>query len=228
MNSPATRLASGLTSDAWRLALLPVLSSPGFHELAAFLETEREGGSLVLPPQEDIFAALNLVEPDAVRVVILGQDPYPTPGHAHGLAFSYRGEGTLPRSLGNIVRELEQDLGVAVPAKRGDLTAWARQGVLLLNTVLTVRAGEAGSHRRRGWEAVTDAVLAHLDGRVDPCVFLLWGGDAKKKRKLLASRHTILEAGHPSPLSVKHFRGCRHFSRANEALAPAYIDWAGI
>lgn len=228
MTTAAARLARTLTSPAWRLALLPALASEAFEELAVFLEAERAAGAQVLPAAADIFAALDLVEPQDVRVVLLGQDPYPTPGHAHGLAFSYRGGGKLPRSLGNIVREVEADLGVALPAGRGDLSAWARQGVLLLNTVLTVRAGEAGSHRRRGWEMFTDAILAHLDARPEPLVFLLWGADAKKKRKLLDARHTVLEAGHPSPLSVRHFRGCKHFSRANAALAPAYIDWAAV
>lgn len=225
MTSPAVRLAAGLTCADWRIALTPVLASEGFRDLAAFLDEERQAGVEVLPAPADIFAALNLVAPRDVRVVILGQDPYPTPGHAHGLAFSYRGDGKLPRSLVNIFAELEADLGTAVPPGRGDLSAWARQGVLLLNTVLTVRAGEAGSHRGRGWEALTDAVLCHLADRRDPVVFLLWGGAARRKRQLLGRPHVVLEAGHPSPLSVKHFRGCKHFSRANAALAPAYIDW---
>jgi uracil-DNA glycosylase len=224
----AARLAKKLALPAWRQALTPVMCSAAFHELADFLEAERAAGHEVLPPRDQVFAALNLVEPGAVRVVVLGQDPYPTPGHAHGLAFSYRGTGALPRSLGNVFREIEADLGAAPPEGRGDLTAWARQGVLLLNTVLTVRAGEAGSHRRKGWEVFTDAVLAHLDDRPEPLVFLLWGGEAKKRRKLISERHVVLEAGHPSPLSVRHFRGCRHFSGANAALAPAYIDWAAL
>ena len=224
----AAPLAEGLTSPAWRAALAPVLASDGFGALAAFLESERASGAHVLPAAADIFAALNQVPPDGVRVVILGQDPYPTPGHAHGLAFSYRGEGALPRSLGNIVREIEDDLGVALPPGRGDLGAWARQGVLLLNTVLTVRAGEAGSHRRCGWEAFTDAVLVHLAARPGRRVFLLWGADARKKRTLLGDEHVVLEAGHPSPLSVRHFRGCRHFSRANAALTLAPVDWAAL
>ena len=228
MTSATVQLASGLASKAWRLALMPALGSEAFARLAEFLAAEHAAGHEVLPPEDQVFAALDLVEPDAVRVVLLGQDPYPTPGHAHGLAFSYRGAGALPRSLGHIFRELEADLGAALPAGRGDLTAWARQGVLLLNTVLTVRAGEAGSHRRKGWEVFTDAVLAHLDARPEPLVFLLWGAEAKKRRKLIGKRHVVLEAGHPSPLSVRHFRGCRHFSRANAALGTAYIDWAAL
>ncbi len=228
MTAVDVQLTDALTSPGWRAALAAVMASDAFSELEAFLEAERAAGAQVLPAAEDIFAALNLVEPDDVRLVILGQDPYPTPGHAHGLAFSYRGDGTLPRSLANVFREIEADLGRPVPPGRGDLTPWARQGVLLLNAVLTVRAGEAGSHRRRGWEAVTDAVLAHLAVREAPLVVLLWGREAKKKRPLLGNRHVVLEAGHPSPLSLRYFRGCRHFSRANAALAPQAIDWLGL
>ncbi len=228
MTAASVRLAAGLTSPAWRVALTPVLASEGFADLAAFLEEEQASGAEVLPPPEQVFAAFNAVAPADVRVVILGQDPYPTPGHAHGLAFSYRGDGSLPRSLANILREVAEDLGAAPPAGRGDLGAWAEQGVLLLNTVLTVRAGEAGSHRRKGWEALTEAVLAHLAARPEPLVFLLWGGDARKRRSLLGTRHVVLEAGHPSPLSIRHFRGCKHFSAANAALAPAYIDWVAL
>ncbi len=228
MTKTAVALASGLICAAWRAALMPVLASDGFRALAAFLDEEDAAGHEVLPPRELVFAALNAVPPHAVRVVILGQDPYPTPGHAHGLAFSYRGDGTLPRSLVNILREVQEDTGAAVPPGRGDLGPWAARGVLLLNSVLTVRAGKAGSHRAKGWEAFTDAVLAHLVRREDPLVFLLWGAQARKKRELLGDAHTVLEAGHPSPLSIKHFRGCKHFSAANAALAPAYIDWASL
>jgi len=224
----AARLADAITTPAWRTALAPVLEGRAFQGLAELLEAERAAGAHVLPAREDVFAALDLVAPADVRVVIVGQDPYPTPGHAHGLAFSYRGKGALPRSLGNVLREVEEDLDTTLSGRHGDLTAWARQGVLLLNTVLTVRAGAAGSHRRRGWEAVTDAVLRHVDALPGRRVFLLWGGDARKKRKLLGAQHLVLEAGHPSPLSVRHFRGCRHFSRANAALPPPAIDWAAL
>lgn len=210
----------------WREVLAPALASDGYAELLAFLAEERDAGAHVLPAEEHVFAALELVPPEAVRVVIVGQDPYPTPGHAHGLAFSYRGDGALPRSLRNILMEIESELGVtASPDGGGDLTAWANQGVLLLNTVLTVRAGEAGSHRRRGWEAVTDAVLTHLADQSRPIVFVLWGGEARKKKRLLGSNHVVLEAGHPSPLSIRHFRGCGHFSAINQALDGPPIDW---
>ena len=208
---------------AWRGALAEV--PPGvLADLADYLDGERATGE-VLPPSDVVFRALALVAPDAVRVVIVGQDPYPTPGHAHGLAFSYAGDGSLPRSLRNIFREIEEDLGHPMPTDRGDLTAWARQGVLLLNAVLTVRAGEAGSHRRRGWEAITDAVLRAVAARPEPVVFLLWGGEARKKRRLIAAPHHVLEAGHPSPLSIRHFRGCRHFSAANRLLGDRAVDW---
>jgi uracil-DNA glycosylase len=218
-------LADALTSAAWRAALGGVLAGPGFQSLEAFLAEERAAGQEILPRQEDVFAALNAVAPEAVRVVILGQDPYPTPGHAHGLAFSYRGAGPLPRSLRNIQVEIEEDVGVPADPACGDLSGWARQGVLLLNTVLSVRAGEAGSHRRRGWEGITDAVLETLAARPAPIVFLLWGGDARKKRRLLGARHPVLEAGHPSPLSIRYFRGCRHFSQANALVSGAPVDW---
>ena len=218
-------LAAGLTSQAWRAALGDALTSASFRDLEAFLAAERAAGVEVLPPEDVVFAALDAVEPDDVRVVILGQDPYPTPGHAHGLAFSYLGDGALPRSLANVYREIERDLGVSMSDRSGDLRAWAGQGVLLLNAVLTVRAGEAGSHRRRGWEAFTDAVLASLAAREQPIVFLLWGNDARKKRRLLGARHPILEAGHPSPLSIRYFRGCGHFSRTSALLDGAGIAW---
>lgn len=210
----------------WAAALADVLASPGHAALTAFLDAEREAGVEVLPPRADIFAALELVPPEDVRVVIVGQDPYPTSGHAHGLAFSYRGDGPLPRSLRNILAEIGDELGVdAAPSGSGDLTPWARQGVLLLNAVLTVRAGEAGSHRGRGWEALTDAVLTHLARAPRRLVFLLWGADARKKKRLLGDRHVVLEAGHPSPLSIRHFRGCGHFGATNKAVDGPPIDW---
>ncbi len=210
----------------WRDVLAPVLASEAYAELMDFLDAERAAGIEILPPRSQVYAALDLLPPDDVRVVIVGQDPYPTPGHAHGLAFSYRGDGPLPRSLRNILAEIEAETGVhPAPGGSGDLGAWAAQGVLLLNTVLTVRAGDAGSHRRKGWEAVTDAVLRHLAVQPRRLVFLLWGGDARKKARLLGRGHVVLEAGHPSPLSIRHFRGCGHFTRTNEALDGAPIDW---
>ena len=221
----AAPLLEALRTSAWAPVVGDVLAAPVGVRLQAFLDGEEEAGHEVLPPRAEVFAALEAVPPAAVRVVIVGQDPYPTPGHAHGLAFSYRGQGALPRSLRNILAEVEADTGAAPAARSGDLTPWARQGVLLLNTVLTVRAGEAGSHRGRGWEAVTDAVLAHLAAGRRRVVFVLWGGEARRKRALLGQRHPVLEAGHPSPLSVRHFRGCGHFRQINACLSARPIDW---
>jgi uracil-DNA glycosylase len=218
-------LLDALLPPAWRGVLGEVLAGPAGRALEAFLAGERAAGREVLPPREQVFAALDLVEPEDVRVVILGQDPYPTPGHAHGLAFSYQGDGPPPRSLRNIFAEIEDDLGYAPSSGGGDLTPWARQGVLLLNTALTVRAGEAGSHRRRGWAAVTDRVLRHLAVGESRVVFVLWGGAARRKHPLLGERHPVLEAGHPSPLSVRYFRGCRHFRRIAELVEDPPIDW---
>lgn len=217
--------AAYLQNPAWREALAPVLASDAFAELEAFLAAERAAHE-VLPPPEQVFAALEATPPEAVRVVILGQDPYPTPGHAHGLAFSYRGAGRLPRSLANIFREIERDLGGSLEGHSGDLGAWAQQGVLLLNTVLTVRAGEAGSHRRKGWEALTEAIVRHLAAGDRPVAFLLWGGDARRRARLIGAPHLVLEAGHPSPLSIRHFRGCGHFGQVNDWLGDDVIDWS--
>lgn len=217
--------AASLRNPAWREALAPVLATPAFAELEAFLAAERAAFE-ILPPPAQVFAALEETPPASVRVVILGQDPYPTPGHAHGLAFSYRGTGRLPRSLANIYREIERDLGVPLAQPSGDLGAWAQQGVLLLNTVLTVRAGEAGSHRRKGWEAVTDAVVRHVAAGERPVAFLLWGADARRRARLIGEPHLVLEAGHPSPLSIRHFRGCGHFGRVNAWLGDDAIDWS--
>ncbi len=211
--------------EPWRDALRPVLERPEHAALQAFLAAEAAAGHAVLPAPEDIYAALALVAPASVRVVIVGQDPYPTPGHAHGLAFSYRGSGALPRSLRNILAEIEHETGSAPSEGSGDLSPWARQGVLLLNTVLTVRAGEAGSHRGRGWEAVTDAVLSHLAGCGRRLVFVLWGRQAQKKARLLGSGHVVLSAGHPSPLSVRYFHGCGHFEAINQGIEGPPIDW---
>lgn len=210
----------------WAEVLATELASAPHRELAAALADARAAGEAILPPAAEVFAALELVPPEAVRVVIVGQDPYPTPGHAHGLAFSYRGDGPLPRSLRNIFAEIEAETGrPASPSGSGDLTPWGRQGVLLLNTVLTVGAGAAGSHRGWGWERLTDAVLAHLASRSERIVFVLWGGVARRKAGLLGPPHAILEAGHPSPLSIRHFRGCGHFTEVNHLVRGAPIAW---
>jgi uracil-DNA glycosylase len=202
---------------------LPVFSPDAQAERAcAAADAERAGGHVVAPAPERVFAALALTPLDAVRVVILGQDPYPTPGHANGLAFSYVGPPPLPRSLVNIYRERGDDLGEALPAD-GDLTPWAQQGVLLLNTALTVREGasKAGSHLLLGWGAVTEAIIAAVSRERPHAVFILWGNPAQAKRPLIdESRHLVLTSAHPSPLSARRgFFGSRPFSKANEWLA---------
>jgi uracil-DNA glycosylase len=221
--SSQTALAAFLASDQardWRR--LPVFAPGGQAERAcAAVDSERAAGHVVAPAPERIFAALALTPLEGVRVVILGQDPYPTPGHANGLAFSYVGPPPLPRSLVNIYRERGDDLGAAAPAG-GDLTPWAQQGVLLLNTALTVREGasKAGSHLLLGWGAVTDAIIAAVSRERPHVVFMLWGNPAQAKRPLIdESRHLVLASAHPSPLSARRgFFGSKPFSKANAWL----------
>lgn len=215
----AAFLASG-TSTGWRE--LPVFAAGGVAARACTaVDAERAAGHVVAPAPERVFAALALTPLHAVRAVILGQDPYPTPGHANGLAFSYVGSPPLPRSLVNIYKERAADLGEAAPAD-GDLTRWARQGVLLLNTALTVREGasKAGSHLQLGWGAVTDAVISAVSRERPHVVFLLWGNPAQAKRSLIdESRHLVVASAHPSPLSARRgFFGSKPFSRANAWL----------
>ncbi len=217
----ADLVATGRMAADWAEALAPVEA-----ELTAALEfqaAERAAGEVVLPDEARIFAAFTQPLAD-VRVLIVGQDPYPTPGHAVGLSFSTAQEvRPLPRSLANIYRELATDLEIA-PADHGNLTSWADQGVLLLNRVLTVRAGEAGSHRGHGWEAVTEVAIRALAKRGGPLVAVLWGADARKLAPLLAGVE-IIESAHPSPLSASRgFFGSRPFSRANAALSAQGID----
>jgi uracil-DNA glycosylase len=211
----------------WTPALGDELGKPYFAELRAFVAQARAAGP-VFPPEAEVFAALAHTPFDEVKVVLLGQDPYHDDGQAHGLCFSVRPPTPPPPSLKNIFKELESDLGHGAPAS-GDLTAWARQGVLLLNTVLTVTAHEAASHAGRGWETFTDAVIERLNRRARPLVFCLWGNHAKKKAKLVdRARHRLIEGAHPSPLSAKKFLGSRPFSAVNAALAElghAPIDW---
>jgi uracil-DNA glycosylase len=212
----------------WAAALAAELASPEYAELARFVAAERAAGE-VYPAADEVFAAFRLTPLSAVRVVILGQDPYPTSGHAHGLAFSVRPGVKPPGSLRNIYKELETDLGVP-PAEHGHLTRWAEQGVLLLNAVLTVRSGAAGSHANKGWERITDAALAAVNALPRPVVFVLWGGHAQKKARLIdRTRHVILASAHPSPLSARNgFFGSKPFSRVNEAVAAAGrppVDW---
>jgi uracil-DNA glycosylase len=214
--------------ESWRAALRDELVQPYIETLAAFVAGER-ATQTVYPPQGEEFTALKLTPYDAVRAVILGQDPYHGPGQAHGLAFSVRPGVAVPPSLVNIYKELRSDLGIA-PVRHGYLVEWAQQGVLLLNTVLTVRAGEANSHKGRGWEKLTDAIIRAVSARETPAVFILWGAPAQKKAALIdETRHTILRAAHPSPLSARNgFFGSQPFSQTNSSLeryGQAVIDW---
>jgi len=203
---------------------------PYMAELKRFLVAEREGGKRIFPKGSEWFRALDLTPLDQVRVVILGQDPYHGAGQAHGLCFSVQPGVQTPPSLVNIYKELQSDLGIK-PARHGFLEHWAKQGVLLLNSVLTVEMGRAASHRDRGWERFTDAIIREINERSDPVVFMLWGSYAQKKAAFVdTSRHLVLKAPHPSPLSAHSgFFGCRHFSQANaflESRGLKPIDWA--
>jgi len=206
----------------WNPVLRAEFEKPYWPELQTFVRREREHHP-VYPPHDEVFAALHLTPYADTRVVILGQDPYHGPGQAHGLAFSVTGGQKLPPSLRNMLKEVEADTG-APSQCHGDLTAWARQGVLLLNTSLTVEDGQPQSHAGRGWEALTDALIAHVAAQADPVVFLLWGAAAQRKRALVdRPPHRVLTANHPSPLSARRppepFIGCRHFSQVNALLA---------
>ena len=201
----------------WREAMEPHLDPSVVASLGQFVADEYERHQ-ICPPMSDLFAAFRLCPPDEARAVILGQDPYHGVGQAHGLSFSVRAGVAVPPSLRNVFKELRDDLGVTPPGS-GDLSAWAGQGVLLLNAVLTVRAGKPGSHARRGWEHLTDAAIRALDVRAQRVVFLLWGAYARQKKALITStHHVVLEAGHPSPMNPKGFLGSRPFSSCNAAL----------
>jgi len=207
---------------SWQAVLEPVLATREARRLGGFLKAEEAAGKTVYPPRGARLRAFELTPLDAVEVVILGQDPYHGPGQAHGLAFSVMEGVKVPPSLVNIYKELASDCGVVAPG-HGNLEHWARQGVLLLNNSLTVEAGRAGSHARLGWEAITDAAVAAVAAKKEPCVFMLWGSHARKKAErvpgLAQSHHLVLTAPHPSPLSAHSgFFGCRHFSRANAFL----------
>ncbi len=213
--------------EGWRSILTTELEKPYFKALNTFVDEERKSYT-IYPPANEVFTAFELVPYNEVKVLLLGQDPYPSPGHAHGLCFSVKVGVKHPASLRNMFIELREDIGCTVP-NHGYLGAWAGQGLLMLNAVLTVREGEPNSHAGKGWEQFTDAVIKQLSDRNDPVVFVLWGNYAQKKSKLIdEQKHTILKAAHPSPLSVKKFSGSRPFSAINQALArhgKQPIDW---
>lgn len=215
---------------SWKLRVGEYFERPEMLELAEFLRAQKRAGKVIFPPGSKIFAALDMTPFEAVKVVILGQDPYHGPGQAHGLCFSVPLGVPPPPSLVNIFAELQREPGIPRP-DHGCLVPWARQGVLLLNSVLTVERGLAGSHAGRGWEGFTDACIDALNREREGLVFLLWGSYAQQKGKLIdARRHRVLKAPHPSPLSAhRGFIGCGHFARANEYLqgqGKTPIDWA--
>jgi uracil-DNA glycosylase len=214
----------------WRKVLHGEKQKRYFSDLIAFIENERASGKVIYPKNDEVFNALSLTEFEAVKLVILGQDPYHGPNQAHGLCFSVPTGIRFPPSLENIYKELKSDLGVERPSS-GSLLGWAHQGVLLLNSVLTVQSGQAGSHANKGWERFTDRIIAELNERREGLVFLLWGSYAQKKGSIIdTDRHTVLVAPHPSPLSAhRGFFGCRHFSQANTSLLQrgiTPIDWS--
>lgn len=215
---------------SWKAPLLPEFESAYMAALRAFLVAEKESGKRVFPKGSEWFRALDLTPLDRVRVVILGQDPYHGEGQAHGLCFSVQPGVRPPPSLVNIYKEIESDLGIRPPA-HGFLEHWAQQGVLLLNSVLTVEQGQPASHQGKGWERFTDAVVRLVNARETPVVFMLWGNYAQRKAEFVdAGKHLVLKAAHPSPFSAHNgFLGCRHFSKANaflESKGLAPIDWA--
>ena len=218
---------------SWKAALDPVLATPEARQLGGWLQQQEADGRVIFPPRGQRLRALELTPLEDVKVVILGQDPYHGPGQAHGLAFSVPEGVPVPPSLVNIYKELQADTGREV-APHGNLERWAKQGVLLLNNALTVESGQAGSHHKRGWEAITDAAVAAVAERREPSVFILWGSHAQKKAQRVAelgqgSRHCVITSPHPSPLSAhRGFFDSRPFSRANaflEANGRGKIDW---
>ena len=216
--------------DSWLSLLEPEFQQPYMVKLREFLVTRKQHRAVIYPPGPQIFNALNATSFESVRVVILGQDPYHGPGQAHGLCFSVLPGVKIPPSLVNIYREIESDLGIA-PAGHGYLQSWAEQGVLLLNAVLTVERGQAGSHQGKGWELFTDKIVQLLNARRENLVFMLWGSYAMKKGAVInRHKHLVLKAPHPSPLSAhRGFFGCRHFSSANAYLEEhgmEPIDWS--
>lgn len=220
-------MSANLTND-WQAIIGNEFEKPYYQDLRSFLKTEYNT-HIIYPDKRDIYNAFLLTPFSEIKVVLIGQDPYHGPGQAHGLSFSVKPGIPAPPSLVNIFKEMHDDLGIAIP-KHGFLESWAKQGVLLLNTVLTVRAGEAHSHRQKGWEIFTDEVIKAINRKSDPVVFWLWGKPAQEKEKLITNpHHLILKAPHPSPLSVyRGFYGSKPFSKTNDFLiniGKAPIDW---
>ena len=214
--------------ESWKAVLQQEFEQPYFEALATQLKKEKAEGQIIYPPGSLIFNAFNTTPFKDVKVVILGQDPYHNPNEAMGLSFSVPKGVRVPPSLRNIYKELKEDLGLAIP-NHGDLTAWAEQGVFLLNSMLTVRKNQARSHQKIGWQNFTDAVIRTLSDQREGLVFMLWGGFAKKKKELIdTSKHLVLEAAHPSPLAGGAYFGSRHFSQANayfEGRGQSPINW---
>jgi len=214
--------------EKWKRVLAPEFEKDYFSALVGELHRRKTSGEVIYPSGRDIFKAFELCPPDSVKVVILGQDPYHNPGQAMGLSFSVPQGAAAPPSLKNIFKEIQNDCGV-VMSGRTDLSPWATQGVLLLNAILTVTAGQAASHSRLGWEQFTDAVIRSVSDNSEGVVFMLWGNFARSKKALIDSeKHLVLEAAHPSPLAGGAFFGCRHFSKANAWLSAhgkTPIDW---
>jgi len=213
---------------SWRPLLAEEFDKPYFVKLAKFLEKERQSFS-IYPPEKETFSALKLTPYKNVNVLLLGQDPYPGEGQAHGLCFSVQPGIKPPASLRNIYKELATDVGFHIP-NNGYLVPWAKQGILMLNAVLTVRAGETNSHQGKGWEIFTDKIISSVNAKEDPVVFVFWGAYAQKKIALVdTDKHTIIKSAHPSPLSARNgFFGSRPFSQINKALRAAHkpqIDW---
>lgn len=218
--------------ESWRAVLDSEFQQPYMQSLREFLVQERAAGKVIYPPADLVFNAFNHCAPEDVKVVMLGQDPYHGPDQAHGLCFSVPEGVRTPPSLVNIYKELNADMGMPIPP-HGNLESWAAQGVFMLNSVLTVAAGQAASHQKQGWEQFTDKVIHLINERSNNVVFMLWGGYAQKKAAFVdKQRHLVLKAPHPSPLSARRgFLGCKHFSQANRWLEEkgfAPIEWASV
>jgi uracil-DNA glycosylase len=230
MNTQIDLFQTSQPALTWKDVLKGEKEQPYFLELIKFVAAERAAGKKIYPPAADVFNSMQYTSFADVKVVLLGQDPYHGPGQAHGLCFSVRPGVPPPPSLVNMFKELQSDLQIPIPS-HGNLEKWARQGVLLLNAVLTVEEGKPGSHANRGWERFTDRVIRELNDHKEGLVFLLWGAYAQKKGEIInSSRHTVLKAPHPSPFSAdRGFFGCRHFSKTNAALKPrglTEVDWS--